>query len=516
MNRMSIGTRLAWGFGAVLALAVLITGISLWRLHKTTEATQRMTQELIAKERLVSDWYANVSAGVRRTSAIARSSDAGLVAFFAEDVAAASRANNQSQQQVEARLSDEAERQLFTQLKDVRKQFISWRDQITALKKAGQQDQAMALMDGQFKPVAQQYLKTMQDFQAMQRQHLDDESRALAEANALSALLLWSLGAMALLLGAGLAWGITRSIAAPLREAVASARRVADGDLMALPRAERQDETGALLRALDDMRGQLAGVVGRVRASAESVATASSEIAQGNLDLSQRTESQAAVLQETASTVAHLSQTVGHSADNAQQAQQLAQDASQVASRGGAVVGQVVTTMQTIRSSSHKIGDITSVIDGIAFQTNILALNAAVEAARAGEQGRGFAVVAGEVRTLAQRSAAAAREISELIRNSVTQVEQGAQLVDQAGSTMADIVQAIHRVTDIVTEISAATTEQSGRVNQVSVTLTRMDQSTQQNAALVEQSAAAADSLKNQAANLVGTVATFRVAGHGA
>ena len=509
---MTIGKRLAWAFGAVLALAVLITGISLWRLHETSEVTRRMTQDLIAKERLVSDWYANVSAGVRRTGAIARSNDAGLAAFFAQDVAEATRANNQSQQLVEAKLSDDVERRLFGQLKDVRQQFIHWRDQITALKKSGQQDQAIGMMDEKFKPVAQQYLSTMQAFQALQRQRLDEEARILADANALSARLLWSLGAVALLLGAGLAWGITRSIAAPLREAVASAQRVAAGDLMGLPHTARQDETGALLRALDGMRGNLASVVGQVRASAESVATASSEIAHGNLDLSQRTESQAAVLQETASTVAQLSQNVSHSADNALQARQLAQDASSLASQGGVVVGQVVNTMQTIRASSHKIGDITSVIDGIAFQTNILALNAAVEAARAGEQGRGFAVVAGEVRTLAQRSAAAAKEISELIRNSVTQVEQGVQLVDQAGATMQDIVAAIHRVTGIVTDISDATAEQSGRVGQVSMTLMQMDQSTQQNAALVEQSAAAADSLQRQAAHMVDTVSTFRVA----
>ncbi|HZE90771.1 MAG TPA: methyl-accepting chemotaxis protein, partial [Rhizobacter sp.] len=274
-------------------------------------------------------------------------------------------------------------------------------------------------------------------------------------------------------------------------------------------------EMGQLLDALSRMQAKLRQTVSGVRQSAESVATASAEISQGNNDLSQRTEQQASALQETAASMEELSSTVKQNADNAHQANQLAMKASTVAISGGEVVNRVVETMKGINDSSKKISDIISVIDGIAFQTNILALNAAVEAARAGEQGRGFAVVASEVRGLAQRSAEAAKQIKTLISNSVDRVEQGSQLVDQAGVTMQDVVASIRRVTDIMGEISSASLEQSAGVGQVGQAITQMDQATQQNAALVEQSAAAAESLKGQAQQLVGAVAVFKLAGGG-
>ena len=270
-------------------------------------------------------------------------------------------------------------------------------------------------------------------------------------------------------------------------------------------------EEGDLLRTMSSMQNQLLGVVGAIRSGADSVATASSQIAQGNQDLSQRTEQQASALQETAATMEQLGTTVRNNADNAKQANQLAQGASSVAAQGGEVVGKVVTTMQGISDSSRKIGDIIGVIDGIAFQTNILALNAAVEAARAGEQGRGFAVVASEVRSLAQRSAEAAKEIKSLIGRSVEQVEQGTVLVDQAGKTMGEIVGSIRRVSDIVAEITLASVEQSSGVQQVGNAVGHMDHATQQNAALVEESAAAAESLKVQASQLVQAVAVFKL-----
>ena len=289
-----------------------------------------------------------------------------------------------------------------------------------------------------------------------------------------------------------------------------AAQRIAEGDLSPVAGAE-QAPAGSVLASMGAMRTNLARTVTQVRIGSDSVATASHQIAQGNQDLSTRTEQQASALQETASSMEELGSTVRHNADNARQANQLAISASAVAAQGGEVVGRVVATMQGISDSSRKIGDIIGVIDGIAFQTNILALNAAVEAARAGEQGRGFAVVASEVRSLAQRSAAAAREIKELISRSVEQVEQGTALVDEAGKTMGQIVGSIGRVSDIVGEISAASEEQSAGVRQVGQAVSQMDQATQQNAALVEESAAAAEGLRQQAQQLVQAVAVFKI-----
>jgi methyl-accepting chemotaxis protein len=306
---------------------------------------------------------------------------------------------------------------------------------------------------------------------------------------------------------------VTRGVTRPVQLVVQALHAFSKGDLTGQVHVDRKDEIGQLQQALHQLRDSLGGTVNTVRQNAESVATASAQIAQGNQDLSHRTEEQASALEETAATMEQLGSTVRTNADSAKQANQLAQNAARVATQGGEVVGQVVNTMEGISESSRKIGDIIGVIDGIAFQTNILALNAAVEAARAGEQGRGFAVVAGEVRTLAQRSAEAAKEIKALISRNVDQVTQGTTLVDQAGKTMEEIVGSIQRVSDIVSEITAATIEQSNGVQQVGDAVGQMDQVTQQNAALVEESAAAAGSLKEQAQQLVDAVAFFKLAG---
>jgi methyl-accepting chemotaxis protein len=493
-------------------LAVAIIGISLWRLHDTAEATRAMMQKPLTKERLVSDWFANVNAGVRRTAAIAQSSDTSLVAFFADDVAEATKASTHYQRSLEALLATDRERAVFNEGGAARKRFIAARDQIAELKKGNHFDEALALLASDFKPAAKAYLDQMQAFQRLQREDLDARSRDIDALNRAGALWLLVLGGVAVLLGGVASWQITRGISVPLQQAVAVAQRVAAGDLTNPVTTDREDETGRLLRALHDMQQRLAEVVSRVRGNADSVANASSEIAQGNLDLSQRTEVQASSLQETAATMNDLGQTVSANADSAHHAKTLAAGASEIASRGGERVGQVVDTMRAIQQSSNRIGDIISVIDGIAFQTNILALNAAVEAARAGEQGRGFAVVAGEVRTLAQRSAQAAKEIKTLITDSMEQVQSGTRLVDEAGGTMGEIVEAIQRVSGIVAEISVASADQNARVHGLSAAVEQMDQATQQNAALVEESAAAAESLRQQSAQLVEAVAVFRVA----
>ncbi|WP_229722655.1 methyl-accepting chemotaxis protein [Xylophilus rhododendri] len=314
-----------------------------------------------------------------------------------------------------------------------------------------------------------------------------------------------------LALAAILATLLTRMTVNSLRLASEATNRMADGDLTVAVSAQGTDEIGQLLKSLENMRQRLANVVGEVRGNAEGVATASAQIAQGNDDLSGRTEQQASALEETAASMEELNSTVRQNADNAQQASQLASGTSTLAQQGGDVVGQVVQTMKGINESSQRISDIISVIDGIAFQTNILALNAAVEAARAGEQGRGFAVVASEVRSLAQRSADAAKQIKTLISTSVERVDQGTELVDKAGATMQNVVQSIRQVNDLVAEISAASREQSAGVQQVGEAVTNMDQVTQQNAALVEEAAAAAGSLRQQAEQLVQAVAYFRI-----
>jgi len=316
---------------------------------------------------------------------------------------------------------------------------------------------------------------------------------------------------VALCSSVGIALFMSRVIVRPLKKAIAAAESIAAGDLTSQIVVVGRDETGELLQALKDMNDSLKKIVGEVRTGAEGIVSGSKEIATGNADLSQRTEEQASSLEETASSMEELTSTVKQNAENAKQANQLALGASQVAVKGGAVVGQVVETMSSINESSKKIVDIISVIDGIAFQTNILALNAAVEAARAGEQGRGFAVVATEVRNLAQRSAAAAKEIKALIGDSVDKVGAGTKLVDEAGKTMEEIVSSVKRVTDIMSEITAASQEQSAGIEQVNQAITQMDEVTQQNAALVEEAAAAAESLEEQAQNLEVAVAVFKV-----
>ncbi|MCS0610465.1 methyl-accepting chemotaxis protein [Massilia solisilvae] len=371
---------------------------------------------------------------------------------------------------------------------------------MVALMKAGKGKKLMDAMRAQIATIKQTELTLLE-----QRQQSAQELHTTMAATLVGG------GVVATVLAALVALSLARNITAPLRRALDLARQVAQGDLTAQVRVESKDETGELMAALKDMNASLLGIVTRVRTGTDAIATASSEIAAGNQDLSSRTEQQASSLEETASSMEELTSTVKQNADNARTANQLAAAASGTAAQGGMVVSQVVQTMGAINESASKIVDIISVIDGIAFQTNILALNAAVEAARAGEQGRGFAVVASEVRNLAQRSAAAAKEIKVLITDSVEKVEAGSRLVDRAGSTMEEVVASVKRVSDIIGEIAAASEEQRSGIEQVNEAINQMDQVTQQNAALVEEASAAAEAMQEQAAGLAGLVGTFRV-----
>ena len=401
---------------------------------------------------------------------------------------------------------------LVAAIDKAREAYRSLRSETIKRHQAG--ENVWTVVEKELKASSEAYLQALGNLEKHQ-QELYDAALVQAEKNAaLGEQIMIAIGVAALAMGGFFALVLTRSIVGPIRIAAENVKYIADGDLMREIRIEGRDETAQMLQSLAEMQGSLQQIVTRVRQGSESVATASAEIAQGNQDLSSRTESQASALEETAASMEELGSTVKQNADNARQANQLAQSASTVAVQGGEVVAQVVNTMKGINDASKRIADIISVIDGIAFQTNILALNAAVEAARAGEQGRGFAVVASEVRSLAGRSADAAKEIKALIMNSVERVEQGTALVDQAGTTMNEVVTSIRRVTDIMGEISAASSEQSAGVAQVGEAVTQMDQATQQNAALVEESAAAAESLKGQASTLVQVVSGFKLA-HG-
>jgi methyl-accepting chemotaxis protein len=402
---------------------------------------------------------------------------------------------------------------LFRELSEARAIYSPLRDQMVAAVKAGDKEAATALLMNKVRPAQTAYIAALDKLIAFQVQLMRDSGASAEHIAGNANLLMIALGVISAGLGLFAGWYVTRSIVRPISYAVRVARTVADGDLSSDIQIRTRDEVGQLSAALKDMNSSLIAIVSEVRKGTDSIGTASAEIAAGNLDLSERTERQAGSLEETASSMEELTSTVKQNANNASQANQLAMSASDVAGKGGAVVAQVVDTMATINASARKIVDIIAVIDGIAFQTNILALNAAVEAARAGEQGRGFAVVATEVRNLAQRSAAAAKEIKQLIGDSVDKVDAGARLVDQAGATMEEIVASVRRVTDIMGEIAFATQEQLTGIEHINGAITEMDQSTQQNAALVEQASAAAVTMQEQASNLVEAVSVFKLDG---
>ncbi|MBB5608041.1 MULTISPECIES: methyl-accepting chemotaxis protein [unclassified Janthinobacterium] len=408
-------------------------------------------------------------------------------------------------------ISEPGEPELFEQLLALNTQFMRVHETMMVLSRGMKKEEANALAVG---PSAKIMIEMTGVLDKLVKLNTDGGARSSASADdtyaaSRTAVLGLLLGIVAL--GFVLALWVARTVSRPLNAAVGVARQVAAGDLTAHIVVTSQDETGQLMAALKDMNASLQDLVGQVRSGTDTIATASSQIAAGNQDLSSRTEQQASSLEETASSMEELTSTVRQNADNARQANTMALTSASIAVEGGKVVGEVVGTMASINASSRKIVDIIGVIDGIAFQTNILALNAAVEAARAGEQGRGFAVVATEVRNLAQRSAAAAKDIKVLIGDSVARVEAGSALVNQAGMTMDDIVASITRVTDIMSEITAATAEQSAGIEQVNQAIAQMDQVTQQNAALVEEAAAAAESMQEQAASLTQVVSVFKL-----
>ncbi len=511
ISNMRIGSRLALGFAVVLILSILITIVGIFNLNAVADSAEQMLDQPIKKERLASDWSRNINVAVTRTTAIAKSSDMSLVPFFAQQAEMTTKSTADVVKKLEPELKSEQEKQAYAKAMDVRKVYLSSRDTVIKLKGEGKLEEANALLEKTYLPAAEAYQASVAEFANMQRSMLDELAGHIKDLKEQSRNRVVLLALLCVALSVIIAVWLTRSITRPIQEAVISARRVAKGDLSGEIEIKSNDEVGQLQQALKDMTGNLLKIVGDIRKGTESIATSSSEIAAGNQDLSSRTEQQASSLEETASSMEELTSTVKQNADNARQANQLAITAADVAVKGGEVVAEVVDTMAAINDASKKVVDIISVIDGIAFQTNILALNAAVEAARAGEQGRGFAVVATEVRSLAQRSSAAAKEIKDLIGDSVSKVESGTELVGQAGKTMEEVVASIRRVTDIVAEITAASNEQSAGIEQVNQAIAQMDQVTQQNAALVEEAAAASESMHNQSQQLSQAVSEFKL-----
>ncbi|BAL94133.1 methyl-accepting chemotaxis protein [Rubrivivax gelatinosus] len=512
LQRLSIGRRMAVVLAAILTLSLVSAVASVLMLRSLQAELDTMLNRRLVVERASAAWLLRINAGAQRAAAIAKSRDPSLVEYFAAVSTQSSKESGELQKKIGDSLDSDEERALFERIGEVRKQYLAARDEVSALKKSGDEAGAARAFAERFEPVTASFIATVQKLLELQEANLDAAAARVEALRTRTVQALVGSSLVGLLLGIFLSWRLTLSIVRPVVEAEKAAEAIAAMDLSGTARSHYpNDETGRLLRAVDSMREALRRTVQQVRGAADGIATASSQIATGNQDLSQRTEHTASNLQQTASAMEELTGTVKSSADAAAQANQLAGSAADVARRGGQVVGQVVATMGEISASSHRIADIIGTIDGIAFQTNILALNAAVEAARAGEQGRGFAVVAGEVRTLAQRSAEAAREIKGLIGTSVDRVESGARLVAEAGSTMSEIVASVQRVTDIIGEISAASHEQSQGINQVNGSVTELDRMTQQNAALVEEATAAAGSLRQQAGQLAELVSTFRL-----
>jgi methyl-accepting chemotaxis protein len=495
----------------IVVMLVAVVGFAAYRSAKVQAHADAVSKDMESRVQAALRWSGLTETNAARTQALIVSSDPAVEAEFKDVITATSAQISEVQKSLESMALSEADKQQMAKIAAARKTMIDLRGEARKLKSDGQQEQAVTLITQKYNPSVAAYTTTLREFVQQQQQGAEAVQKQMAAERMLTvkiAAVAVGLLLLAIIVGA---YYLIGSIQRPLEQANGLAERIAGGDLSMQESVTRGDEFGDLLRSLYAMSSALGRMVHQVRQSTDSIAIASAEIATGNHDLSARTEQTSSNLQETAAAMEQFTSTIQQSAGSAQQASSLAAGATGVARRGGEVVNQVVATMEDINHSSKKIADIIGVIDGIAFQTNILALNAAVEAARAGEQGRGFAVVASEVRSLAQRSAEAAKEIKLLISASVEKVETGSRLVSDAGTTMTDIVQSVQRVTDMIGEITAASSEQSAGVSQVNKAISNLDQMTQQNAALVEESAAAAQSLREQADHLAREVSMFKV-----
>jgi methyl-accepting chemotaxis protein len=515
MKNLKIGFRLAGTFGIVLLLLAILCLVANRQMSVMNAATDNVANDRAVKQQLVNEIkQSTFRIALLMYRALDEQSADGK-AVIVKDMKAQSETNTRNYKRLEEISNTPEGSAMYQKVASVRTQYSAALKPVYAQLDANDGAAARATLMSVI-PLQTATLKALEDFVELQKTLMNQAVQESADAYDSAIKMLWGIAVLALLVTIALSTISTRAIVQPLQRAVLIAQTIAAGDLRVQIEQGGRNETGQLLNALKEMGDNLKRIVGGVRGSTETIMSASSEIASGNLDLSSRTEEQASSLEETASAMEQLTSTVKQNADNARQASELAVNASDIAVRGGSVVDEVVQTMSSINDSSKRIVDIISVIDGIAFQTNILALNAAVEAARAGEQGRGFAVVASEVRSLAQRSAAAAKEIKVLIDDSVHKVDSGSKLVEQAGQTMDEVVSSVKRVTDIVMEITSASQEQSDGIEQVNQAVSQMDEATQQNAALVEQAAAAAQSMQQQAQKLAEEVSVFKLDGKSA
>jgi methyl-accepting chemotaxis protein len=513
-NDMRVAHKL-WATILGLLLAMLL--VTVWTQMRTRQVNETLDRQVAQYEdgiTTATGWRGMVEMAVSMNIYSVLTTDEAQSKVFEARAAELTAKINPIQERMNKAAEAPADKAALDKITSTRADIRGLSDKVKQLKEARDAEASQAFMDKDYRPRAAVYLEAIDKYLALQIQQRDAAKLAALEAGNNVALLAMVSVAVVFAFGVLLAYWLVRSITLPLERAVAATAAIAAGDLTLDVQDPRKDEFGHLLRSLGGMVARLRGLVAEVRTGVDSVSTASNEIATGNHDLSERTEQTASNLQQAAASMEELTSTVAQAADTARQANQLAATAAQAATRGGEVVAQVIGTMQNISTSSKRIADIIGTIDGIAFQTNILALNAAVEAARAGEQGRGFAVVASEVRSLAQRSADAAKEIKTLIGASVQTVEAGTQQVTQAGETMGEIVSSVGRVSDLIGEISAASTEQRDGIAQVNQAVNHLDQMTQQNAALVEQSAAAASGLRDQAQRLAEVVSVFNVGGH--
>jgi len=511
LRKMRIGTRLGLGFGAVLAVMIAVSVSGTFLFQKSRNDLAAVHEAANAKEALAADMKATEleMSGVMRN--IGLHSEIKLMQADEDRARALGAQFDKAFEQMSKLTTDPAEREVMDAITKLDKQLDDPFKQALGLATSFRNEEAAKVLLGEVDPIVQKTLAQLNRLIDLQKKASQEAARNAIVMGDRLTLTTYGILAVVLVLAVLIAWTTTRSITGPLTEAVSVARRVASGDLTSVLKPEGSDEAAELLGALRDMNDGLGRMVTQIRSGAESIAVGAGQVAAGNQSLSSRTEEHASSLEETASTLEEFTTTVRQNAEHARQASSLAGTASATAEKGGEVVSKVVTTMQEVTTSSKRISDIIGVIDGISFQTNILALNAAVEAARAGEQGRGFAVVASEVRSLAQRSAASAKEIRGLIEESVGRVENGARLVEQAGKTMDELVGSVKRVAEIMTEIAAASHEQSSGIEQINKAITQMDTVVQMNASLVEEATAAATSMANQATGLARAVAQFRV-----
>jgi methyl-accepting chemotaxis protein len=510
---LSIGKRLGLGFGLICLMLVAIIAISSKMLGQINDGTDEIVKNRMPKIEATNsliDEINDIAIALRNMMLNEEPADR---AKQTEVIMGSRKEIERILTELDRTLQRPDARQLLAEMKTLTARYTAGQEDLIGLINKRTPDDARKYLSQQLRPVFSDLKKVVVQQSELQKKVANEKATEADRTHENTTRMLWALGVVALGLAASIALAITRSITRPVQRALEVANTVAAGNLTSQIEVNTRDELGQLLQALKTMNENLARTVGTVRTGTHTISVAASEVAAGSMDLSARTEQQAGSLEETASSMEELTATVKQNADNARQANVLAEAASNVASRGGAVIGQVVGTMGDINSSASKINDIIGVIDGIAFQTNILALNAAVEAARAGEQGRGFAVVASEVRNLAQRSAAAAKEIKALISDSTDKVASGSKLVAEAGSTMQEIVDSVRRVTDIMAEISSASQEQTAGIEQINQAVVEMDQVTQQNAALVEEASAAAEAMKEQAARLSDAMAVFQISG---